>query len=67
VSAKALRLLLDRIFNPFCTTKPRDEGPGLGLSISYGIIRDHHGRLTVESEQGEHSRFHVDLPIAPER
>jgi PAS domain S-box-containing protein len=53
-----------RIFDPFFTTKARSEGTGLGLSISYGIVRDHNGRLTVESDPGHFTRFHVDLPLA---
>ena len=52
-----------RIFDPFYTTKPRDKGTGLGLSISHGILKDHGGDLTVETEVGEWTRFHVDLPI----
>ncbi|MDD5220093.1 MAG: PAS domain S-box protein, partial [Candidatus Bipolaricaulis sp.] len=53
--------LLSRIFDPFFTTKPRDMGTGLGLSISYGIAKDHDGDLAVESEEGRHTRFHLDL------
>jgi len=52
-----------RIFEPFFTTKPRDKGTGLGLSISHGIVKDHGGALTVESEPGQWTRFHVDLPV----
>jgi signal transduction histidine kinase len=53
----------DRIFDPFFTTKPRDKGTGLGLSISHGIVKDHHGELTFETEPGHWTRFHVDLPV----
>ena len=53
----------ERLFDPFFTTKPRDKGTGLGLSISHGIVKDHGGELTVESEAGEWTRFHVDLPV----
>jgi PAS domain S-box-containing protein len=55
--------LRDRIFDPFFTTKPKETGTGLGLSISYGITRDHGGELSVESEPGRYTRFHMDLPV----
>lgn len=54
----------DRIFEPFFTTKPKDKGTGLGLSISYGILLEHDGRLSAESEPGKPTRFHIDLPAA---
>ena len=53
----------ERMYEPFYTTKPRDKGTGLGLSISHGIVREHHGELSAESEIGQWTRFHVDLPI----
>ncbi len=52
-----------RIFDPFFSTKPHDKGTGLGLSISHGIVKEHGGKLSVESEPGQWTRFHVDLPI----
>ncbi len=54
----------NRIFDPFFTTKPRDKGTGLGLSISYSLVKEHSGKVTVESEVGQWTRFHVDLPVA---
>jgi len=53
--------VLARIFDPFFSTKPRHEGPGLGLSVSFGIIEEHEGRLTAESVVGETTRIHMDL------
>ena len=53
---------LSRIMEPFYTTKPIGLGTGLGLSISYGIIKTHHGRIDIESKEGEGSTFKIWLP-----
>ena len=54
---------LDRIFNPFFTTKPVGQGTGLGLSISDGIIHEHGGRIRVDSAPGSGATFIVELPL----
>lgn len=52
-----------KVFDPFFTTKPVGKGTGLGLSLSYGIIRNHGGRIELESEVGKGTTFRVILPI----
>ena len=54
---------INRVANPFFSTKPQGEGTGLGLSISHGIIKNHGGNLWFESQKGEYTQVIVDLPI----
>jgi signal transduction histidine kinase len=53
----------DKIFQPFFTTKPTGQGTGLGLSMSYDIIKAHGGEIKVETKEGEGSEFIIQLPI----
>jgi signal transduction histidine kinase len=55
--------IIDRICDPFFTTKPPGKGTGLGLSISHAVIKDHGGRLYFDSVEGGYSRIIIDLPV----
>jgi signal transduction histidine kinase len=55
--------VMDKIFQPFFTTKPSGEGTGLGLSLSYDIVQVHGGELTVETKKGEGTTFTIALPM----
>ncbi len=55
--------IVDKIFQPFFTTKPTGQGTGLGLSLSYDIIKAHGGEIKVETKEGEGSAFVIELPL----
>jgi len=55
--------VMPQIFEPFFTTKPVGQGTGLGLSVCYGIIADHGGRIWAESQPGHGTTFLIELPI----
>lgn len=55
--------VLDKIFQPFFTTKPTGQGTGLGLSLSYDIVKAHGGELNVETKEGEGSTFTIIIPV----
>jgi signal transduction histidine kinase len=55
--------VLDKIYQPFFTTKPTGQGTGLGLSLSYDIIKAHGGEIKVETKEGEGAEFIIQMPI----
>jgi signal transduction histidine kinase len=55
--------IIDKIFQPFFTTKPTGQGTGLGLSLSYDIIKAHGGEIKVETKEGQGAEFLIQLPI----
>ena len=57
--------VIEKIFNPFFTTKPTDQGTGLGLAMSSDIVRRHSGTIRVESEPGQFTQMTIELPLAP--
>ncbi|HVG20981.1 MAG TPA: ATP-binding protein, partial [Blastocatellia bacterium] len=58
---------MEKVFDPFFTTRRDSGGTGLGLSLSFGIIHDYGGKITVESEEGSFTRFVVELPADDSR
>ena len=57
------KIRMNMIFQPFFTTKPTGQGTGLGLSLSYDIVKAHGGELKVTSKEGERTEFVIQLPI----
>ncbi|HEY4876642.1 MAG TPA: ATP-binding protein, partial [Puia sp.] len=56
--------VIDKIFQPFFTTKPTGQGTGLGLSLSYDIVKAHGGEIKVNTKEGEFTEFLIQLPIS---
>ncbi len=54
--------VMDKIFQPFFTTKPTGQGTGLGLSLSYDIVKAHGGEIKVNTKEGESSEFEIRIP-----
>ena len=53
----------EKIFEPFFSTKPKESGTGLGLAITFGIVKDHHGNITIDTKEGCYTKFILDLPV----
>ncbi|MCG2613287.1 ATP-binding protein [Terrimonas sp. NA20] len=58
------KAIIDKIFQPFFTTKPTGQGTGLGLSLSYDIVKAHGGELKVKTEEGNRSTFIIQIPVS---
>ncbi len=57
----------DRVFDPFYTTRPVGQGPGLGLSVCYGIIQEHNGKITCQNRPEGGAIFRIELPVATDQ
>ena len=57
--------VVEKIFNPFFTTKPTGQGTGLGLALSNDIVREHGGTISVDTQPGEYTEMIVELPLEP--
>jgi signal transduction histidine kinase len=57
--------VLPHIFDPFFTTKEEGQGTGLGLSLVYNIVENHHGSVRAVSRPGHGTTFSIELPLAP--
>src|SRR6185436_19205770 len=55
--------IIDKIFQPFFTTKPTGQGTGLGLSLAYDIVKGHGGEIKVETKEGDGTVFIIQLPV----
>jgi two-component system, NtrC family, sensor kinase len=55
--------VVDKIFQPFFTSKPTGQGTGLGLSLSYDIVKAHGGEIKVDAQPGEYAEFIIRLPV----
>jgi len=62
-NGNGIQNIIDKIFQPFFTTKPTGQGTGLGLSLSYDIIKAHRGEIKVETKGGEGAEFIIHLPV----
>ena len=52
-----------KVFEPFFTTKPEGQGTGMGMSVIHGIIEEHDGKISIESEEGKGTTFTISLPV----